>query len=163
MAAARRGSQEAITRLFELHWDGAWRVAQAVTGSAAAADDVAQEAFLRAIGALRRFDGRRPFAAWLHRIVVNRAIDWLRHERRLRPIDEARDVVASNGSPVDPNVMRALARIRPDRRAVIVLHYWLGYPLAEVADLLGVAEGTAHSRLSRGLCELRTALGVDGV
>jgi len=163
VAAARGGSQDAIGRLFALHWDRAWRVAHAVTGSAAAADDVAQDAFLRAIGALKRFDGRRPFAVWLDRIVVNGAIDALRRDRRLRPLEDARHVAARNGTPADPGVMRALAALRPERRAVVVLHYWLGYPLSEVAELLGVAEGTAHSRMARALGDLRTALGVtDG-
>lgn len=69
--AAREGSHDAIDRLFELNWDRAWRVAHAVTGRAGMADDVAQDAFIRAVKGLRAFDGRRPFSVWLDRIVVN--------------------------------------------------------------------------------------------
>src|SRR2546426_9388330 len=65
------------------HWRAAWRAAYVVTGRRELADDVAQDAFERAFGALSRFDERRPFGPWLHRIVVNRCVDLLRTERRL--------------------------------------------------------------------------------
>src|SRR5919202_3072903 len=80
---ARRGSRDAAGELFSRHWLGAWRAAYAVTGRRELADDVAQDAFERAFAALARFDARRPFAPWLHRIAVNRALDLLRRERRL--------------------------------------------------------------------------------
>src|ERR671928_107876 len=82
---ARKGSRDAAGELFSRHWRDAWRAAYAVTGRRAMADDVAQDAFERAFAALSRFDARRPFAPWLHRIVVNRALDLLRSERRLVP------------------------------------------------------------------------------
>jgi DNA-directed RNA polymerase specialized sigma24 family protein len=80
---ARGGSREAAGELFTRHWPAAWRAAYAVTGRRALADDVAQDAFERAFAALSRFDERRPFGPWLHRIVVNRCLDLLRTERRL--------------------------------------------------------------------------------
>src|ERR671924_1857856 len=72
---AQRGSAEALEDLFRRHWAGAYRAAWVVMRDAAAAEDIAQEAFISAVRALDRFDRRRPFAPWLHRIVVNRAID----------------------------------------------------------------------------------------
>ena len=93
MAQARAGSRDAGAELFRRHWLPAWRAAFAVVGSAPAAEDVAQDAFQRAFGALDRFDVGRPFAPWLQRIVVNRAIDVARSERRVvateRPVDGA--------------------------------------------------------------------------
>src|ERR671928_1252467 len=80
---ARDGSRDAAAELFARHWRAAWRAAFAVTGRREMADDVAQDAFERAFAALSRFDDRRPFAPWLHRIVVNRCLDLLRSERRL--------------------------------------------------------------------------------
>ena len=77
------GSVADLERLFREHWPRAYRAALLVTRDAAAAEDIAQEAFLAAVRNLDRFDRRRPFAPWLHRIVVNRAIDWTR-ARRLR-------------------------------------------------------------------------------
>ena len=81
--AAQRGSADAFAELFRRHWPRAHRAAWLVVHDAAAAEDVAQEAFLSVLRSLDRFDRRRPFAPWLHRIVVNRAIDWARaHELR---------------------------------------------------------------------------------
>src|SRR6478672_722098 len=80
---ARNGSREAAGELFGRYWPGAWRAALVLTGRREMADDVAQDAFERAFAALSRFDERRPFGPWLHRIVVNRCLDLLRTERRL--------------------------------------------------------------------------------
>src|SRR5881392_2874244 len=80
---ARTGSRDAAAEIFSRHWRPAWRAAYAITGRRELADDVAQDAFERAFAALSRFDERRPFAPWLHRIVVNRCLDLLRSERRL--------------------------------------------------------------------------------
>ena len=77
---ARRGSRDAAAELFTRHWGPAWRAAYMVTGRRELADDVAQDAFERAFAALSRFDERRPFGPWLHRIVVNRCLDLLRTE-----------------------------------------------------------------------------------
>src|SRR3954454_25125349 len=77
---AQRGSGDALGALYARHWERAHRAAYLVVHDAAAAEDIAQEAFLSAIDNLDRFDRRRPFAPWLHRIVVNRAIDWGRRE-----------------------------------------------------------------------------------
>ena len=83
MRKARRGDREAAAALFRRYWSDAWRAAYAITGRRSLADDVAADGFERAFGALGRFDDRRPFGPWLHRIVANRALDLLRAERRL--------------------------------------------------------------------------------
>src|SRR5436305_11751343 len=83
VALARRGSRDAAGELITRHWRAAWRAAYVVTGRRELADDVAQDAFERAFAALARFDERRPFGPWLHRIVVNRCLDLLRTERRM--------------------------------------------------------------------------------
>ena len=76
--AAQGGSSEAVEELFRRHWPAVHRSAWLVVHDAAAAEDIAQEAFVSALRALDRFDRRRPLAPWLHRIVVNRAIDFAR-------------------------------------------------------------------------------------
>src|SRR3954470_20251273 len=75
---AQHGSVADLEALFRHHWPRAYRAAYLVVHDSAAAEDIAQEAFLAAVRSLDRFDRRRPFAPWLHRIVVNRAIDWSR-------------------------------------------------------------------------------------
>jgi DNA-directed RNA polymerase specialized sigma24 family protein len=74
----RSGSVPDVEQLFREHWPRAYRAAYLVVHDGAAAEDIAQEAFLAAVRSLERFDTRRPFGPWLHRIVVNRAIDWTR-------------------------------------------------------------------------------------
>src|SRR6266516_4387478 len=80
---AQDGSTSAMEALFRHHWPRAYRAAYLVVHDSAAAEDIAQEAFLAAVRNLDRFDRRRPFGPWLHKIVVNRAIDWAR-SRALR-------------------------------------------------------------------------------
>jgi RNA polymerase sigma-70 factor (ECF subfamily) len=162
VAAARAGSREAAAELFERHWPAAWRAAYAITGRRAMADDVAQDAFERAFAALSRFDRRRPFAPWLHRIVVNRSLDLLRSERRL----VGGDVVEGewhDSESGDRALLEAVASLPLQRRVVVVLRYGLGFAPATIATILGVPEGTVHSRLARALEQLREELEVNGV
>jgi RNA polymerase sigma-70 factor (ECF subfamily) len=154
---AQGGSEAALSELFRLHWRRAHQAAYLVVHDAAAAEDIAQEAFLAAIRNLDRFDRRRPFAPWLHRIVVNRAIDHarartLRAETDLQPSLAAPDAVPD--APDEP-LLAAIARLPPDQRAVVVLRYLLEYTPGEIAAMLNVPRGTVNSRLRRGLDEMQ--------
>jgi RNA polymerase sigma-70 factor, ECF subfamily len=162
--AAQRGSSAAMEELFRRHWPRAHRAAFLVVHDAAAAEDVAQEAFLAAVRALDRFDRRRPFGPWLHRIVVNRAIDYARARevRREVPADAVAEAVGANGSscceaPSD-DVLGALAALTPDQRAVIVMRHLLGFTPGEIASALSLPRGTVNSRLRRGLDALAEPL-----
>jgi RNA polymerase sigma-70 factor (ECF subfamily) len=160
---AQAGSVSDLEALFKAHWPRAYRAAFLVVHDAAAAEDIAQEAFLAAVRALDRFDRRRPFGPWLHRIVVNRAIDWAR-ARSLRaevPEDRLAEAGAENPSarPYSEGVAAGLAGLGPEHRAVIVLRYLLDYTPGEIADLLEVPRGTVNSRLRRGLDNLAEVLG----
>src|SRR5712691_3378479 len=86
---AQDGSVADLEALFHHHWPRAYRAAYLVVNDAAAAEDIAQEAFLAAVRRLDHFDRRRPFGPWLHRIVVNRAIDWARARALRRESGEA--------------------------------------------------------------------------
>jgi RNA polymerase sigma-70 factor, ECF subfamily len=154
---ARDGSVSDLEALFREHWPRAYRAAYLVVHDAAAAEDVAQEAFLAALRALDRFDRGRPFGPWLHRIVVNRAIDWAR-ARALRPEAEQVDAPAPERSEHDDGLLRELGRLSPEHRAVIVLRYLLDYTPGEIAELLELPRGTVNSRLRRGLDALKERL-----
>jgi RNA polymerase sigma-70 factor, ECF subfamily len=153
---AQRGSASDFEALFRAHWPRAYRAAYLVVHDGAAAEDIAQEAFLAAVRALDRFDRRRPFGPWLHRIVVNRAIDWAR-ARELRRESELVDVYAAAERAVEleDETIASLARLSPEHRAVIVLRHLLEYTPGEIADLLGLPRGTVNSRLRRGLDSLK--------
>ena len=151
VAAARAGSNDAVARLFDRHWQGVWRAAYAVTGRCDLADDIAQDAFVRAIQALPTFDEERPIAPWLARIAVNRAIDILRRERRIVALDELGADAADDPEP-DEELLRALLRLGWERRAIVVLHYWIGYQLTDIAEILNVPLGTCRARILRSAC-----------
>jgi RNA polymerase sigma-70 factor (ECF subfamily) len=153
--AAQAGSASAIEALFRAHWSRAHRTAFLIVHDSATAEDIAQEAFLAAIRRLHTFDRRRPFGPWLHRIVVNRAIDWTR-ARQLRAEAELGDSPAPEWSAeLGDETMAALALLTPEHRAVIVLRHLLGSSPGEIAGLLDLPRGTVNSRLRRGLDALK--------
>jgi RNA polymerase sigma-70 factor (ECF subfamily) len=158
--AAQAGSDEAMEALFRVHWGPAHRAAFLIVHDAAAAEDIAQEAFLAAIRALDRFDRRRPFGPWLHRIVVNRAIDWSRARSLRREVAEPIETEAPPERPVgwSEPIATALATLDADQRAAVVLRHLLEYTPGEIADLLEVPRGTVNSRLRRALDRLATEL-----
>src|SRR3954467_9715820 len=96
---AQDGSGAAMAQLYSLHWRGAYRAAYLVVHDVAAAGDIPQDGFLAAVHALDRFDRRRPFAPWLHRIVVNRALDWARREALRRRVGGAESVFEAPPAP----------------------------------------------------------------
>jgi RNA polymerase sigma-70 factor (ECF subfamily) len=156
---AQAGSASDLEALFRAYWPRAYRAAFLIVHDAAAAEDIAQEAFLAAVRALDRFDRRRPFGPWLHRIVVNRAIDHtrarkLRGETELDELHAAPDVAAS----LDGSILAALQALPPEHRAVIVMRHLLEYTPGEIADLLDLPRGTVNSRLRRGLDTLAEEL-----
>src|SRR5438132_12304044 len=157
---AQSGSVPDLEALFRHHWPRAYRAAYLVVHDAAAAEDIAQEAFLSAVRALDRFDRRRPFGPWLHRIVVNRAIDWTRTRALRREVggDLVNEPAAPEPRSDDGTVVALLATLSPEHRAVIVLRYLLEYTPGEISDLLDLPRGTVNSRLRRGLDALKERL-----
>jgi RNA polymerase sigma-70 factor (ECF subfamily) len=159
--AAQRGSEEAVEALFRRHWRRAHRAAFLIVRDADAAEDIAQEAFLAALRAFDRFDRRRPFPPWLHRIVVNRAIDHARARTLRREVGEeaaGESVAADIDTGLDPDLAAALAELDPEQRAAIVLRYLLEYTPGEIARMLELPRGTVNSRLRRGLDRLAESL-----
>jgi RNA polymerase sigma-70 factor, ECF subfamily len=128
------------------------------------ARDAVQDALVRAWRDLPGLRDPARFDAWLHRLLVNACLDTLRRRRR-RPIEveltpisgptvgDIATVVADRALLDD-----ALRRLEPDGRAVIVMHYFLGMPIPDVAVALGIPLGTAKSRLHRSLARMRTAI-----
>ncbi len=160
LQAVRDGSEQAAAALIERHWDRAYRIAYAILGDAHFAEDVTQESLVSMLGNLGRFDPRRDFEPWLHRIVANRAIDWARARSRREEI--TRLVAPPADAPdSDPRLLEALAALSPEHRAVVVLRHVAGYGTNEIAELLGLRRGTVGSRLRRGLDQLRRELEED--
>lgn len=162
--AAQNGSTDALEALFKLHWPAAFRAAYFIVHDAAAAEDIAQEAFLAAVRALDRFDSRRPFSPWINRIVVNRAIDHARSRSLRREVGAELADSAEAPAPaarVSDELMDALALLGPEQRAVVVLRYLLDWTPGEIARALSIPRGTVNSRLRRALDRLAAVLEED--
>lgn len=159
---ALAGSEADLELLFHRHWPRAYRAAFLIVHDHAAAEDIAQEAFVSAIRRLDRFDLRRPFGPWLGAIVANRAIDWVRARgARRESADQGFERASSPDPPVgrySEEVLAALAALSPEHRAVVVMRYVLEYTPGEIARALEVPRGTVNSRLRRGLDALELRL-----
>ena len=156
--------------LVERHATETYRLAAAIVGEADARD-VAQESFVAAWQQLPSLRDAEAFAAWLRRITVNRSRNWLRARgRRGRPTSLETDEAARLPDPhrdfrgaVEARMVLqpAFEALSPDQRAVLALHYSMGYSIAQTADALEIRVGTAKSRLNAGLAALRAAIGPD--
>ena len=161
IAGALAGSEADLEALFHRHWPRAYRTAFLIVHDHAAAEDIAQEAFLAAVRRLDRFDRRRKFGPWLSAIVANRAIDWVRarsarHETGHEPAEPVAPDPRSHG--YSQEVIAALGTLSPEHRAVVVLRYVLEYTPGEIARALELPRGTINSRLRRGLNALEPSL-----
>ena len=164
---ARRGDHDAFTELARGAATRLDRAARLILRDPELARDAVQEALIRAWHDLPGLRDPARFDAWLHRLTVNACLDLARRRRRrvievaLDPIDGP-SVEDPAGSLVDREVVdAAMRRLDENGRAIVVLHYFLGMPLTDVAGTLGVPIGTVKSRLHRALGEMRTGLETD--
>lgn len=172
-ALARGGAQDAYRRLTERHRDGVYRLVRAAIGDADEALDVTQEAFIAAFGALDRYDGARPFRAWLARIALNKARDWGRRRavRRLfsfaMPDDQAFAALdpqagADRQAEDRQELARAAVAIAalPSRlKEVLLLRTIEELSQAETAATLGISQKAVETRLYRARRTLSEQLG----
>lgn len=167
---ARAGDDLAFRHLVEAHEARVAAVALGMLG-AEEAEDVGQEVFIRLHRHLHQFRGEAQLSTWLTRIAINLCLDRLRVRRRLRArflrLDEAgeeREPRQDGEALLDSRerarlVRRAVHDLKADWRAVVVLRWLRGMDTEETARLLGIPYGTALSRLSRAMGELRRRLG----
>ncbi|HMA42694.1 MAG TPA: sigma-70 family RNA polymerase sigma factor [Gemmatimonadales bacterium] len=163
---ARAGDRGAFGDLVERYADQARRVARAVLQDPDDADDAAQDAFLAALVKLDQYDARRPFGPWLMRIVANAATD-RRRRRTVRRSETLEEGLVAGGPRPDAVAEReallgrlreALAQLSPRRRLAVTLFDVEGYSHAEIAEVLGIPEGTVRSEVFHARRRLRTLL-----
>ena len=168
---ARRGDAGAYESLVEEHQTIAFRTAYLITGSAADAEEAAQDGFLKAYGALRRFRRGSPFRPWLLTIVANEARNRRRSARRRTELAlRAAEAPPSGGAAPSPEaallraeerheLLAAVNELRDDERLVIACRYFLELSEEETAAVIGRPEGTVKSRSARALARLRDRMG----
>ena len=152
----------AFARLTDRALAPSYRLAALLLGSEIEAQDAVQDAALRAWDRFADLRDPARFEAWFGRILVNGCRDRLRQRRRVRtlPMDYVPDLPAPDGLPrlVERDALRrSLADLTPDQRTVVVLHYFAGLSLEEVAEHTGARPGTVKSRLHAALAVLHAA------
>jgi RNA polymerase sigma-70 factor (ECF subfamily) len=164
-ADARRAA--AFTDLADQHLDASYRLAHAILGDRAEAEDATHDAL---VTAWRRWSSLRDhakFEAWFHRILVNTCRNRIRQSSRRRTDDLSASLAMPGADPIRGSDDRqqmgdALGRLSPDHRSVLALRYYLDLPIEEIASRLGVPAGTVNSRIHYALKELRIAFGDAG-
>lgn len=166
---ARAGDHAAFRDLVQLYDPGLRSMAFRLLGDAGRMDDVLQEAYVKAYRSLAAFRGESSVRTWMYRITYNACVDDIRKRSRADdlPMDAAVDRPATGPDPGDRAVLRsglaaALATLAPDQRAAVLLVYAEGFDYAAAGKVLGVAEGTVASRVSRARAALRDALRTTG-
>ena len=165
---ARTGDGDAFASLATEAFDRLYRTARLILGDADQAADAVQDALVAAwlhISAVRDPD---RFDAWLHRLVVHACYREARRKRRRGVVEIHLTPIEVTGAP-DPSsalarrdqLERGFQRLRPEQRAVLVVHHYLGLPDAEAAQILDIPIGTFKSRLSRASQALRAAVEAD--
>jgi RNA polymerase sigma-70 factor, ECF subfamily len=160
----RPGSPEDFDRLYRTAYPRVYRTLAAILEDPAEAEDCAQDAFVHAFQAWKRWRPDAPAEAWIHRIAVNRAISF-RRRAKLRSVGEVIKRFGKPGLSADPaelaarpDLLSALRSIPPKLAAAIVLRYYHGYNNREIAAAIGVSERTVGTRLRQAGERLRVLL-----
>ena len=164
---ARRGDRQAFAELVRASGARLDATARLILRDPDLAQDAVQETLIRAWRSLPGLRDPAAFDHWLHSLVAHACLDLVRKRRRrvaeIELTPQQITAVLDNTSQVaDRDLLdRALARLEPEERAVVVLHFYLGHSIPDVAETLGIPVGTAKSRLHRATQALRAALDAD--
>lgn len=161
---ARRGDRDAFASLVHQVSDSLFAVAFRILRDTGLAEDALQNSLVTAWRQLPRLRESSRFEAWIHRILVHACYDESRSSRQFSANVRVLDI-GSSSSPDSSRTLadrdeleRAFRHVPLDQRAVFVLHHYVGLPLVEVAETLGIPAGTARSRLHYATRSLRSAI-----
>lgn len=162
---AKKGDRHAYGELIVKHRQAVVNVVYRLCGDSQLAEDMAQEAFIRAWQKLPDFKPYAPFRYWVYRIATNATLDVLRREKDMLDLDEVRVATKSAGLEESASqaestrqVHQAIRSLPPASRSVLVLREFEGLTYQEIADTLEIPLGTVMSRLSYAREKLRQSL-----
>jgi RNA polymerase sigma factor (sigma-70 family) len=164
---ARGGDHDAFAELARAAVVRLDQAARLILRDPELARDAVQEGLIRAWRDLPKLRDPDRFDAWLHRLTVNSCLDQTRHRRRrlieveLTPIHSPSTSDTTRAHADRDEVDRVLRQLDERGRAIVVLHYYVGMPLTEVAVTLAIPVGTVKSRLHRALTEMRVAIDAE--
>jgi len=166
-----RGDIGAFEELYVKYQRQLYQTAFAITGDRSASEEILQDAFVRAYGAMDKVHCSGSLSPWLHRITVNLTFNWTRGRRWPLSLDAFADRLfsgptacpehAAEDDEVHDIVWEAITSLGFNQRAVVVLFYYQGFALPEIAYILDCPTGTIKSRLHRALKALRHRLAED--
>jgi RNA polymerase sigma-70 factor, ECF subfamily len=161
---ARAGDLEAYERLARAVGDGLFQVAYRILRDLDSAEDAVQRALVAIWRDLPQLRDPDRFEAWAYRVVTRTSLEEARQWRRQGHVRETvamepSEPDASRSVVIRDELAHAFDDLRPEHRAVVVLHYYVGLPLAEIAEILGIPYGTVGSRLHYALRHMRASLG----
>lgn len=159
--AAQKGDAEAFAALMELHHRRLYRIAYAYLHNEGDALEAIQESTFRAFRKLKKLKEPSYFGTWLIRILLNYCADERKRKSRFSP-DTTVHEPSSWDRPADPDLAAAVSNLDRDCKQIIILSYFEGFSLTEVADILEIPTGTVKSRLHRALGQLRDQLETKG-
>lgn len=167
---AKEGDRAAMERLYQAHAGRVYSVVRRLAGDDATADDLSQEAWIRAFDKLHLFRGDSSFGTWIYRLATNTALNHLRSTSRHRELEEEapRESLHGSQASVDEAVINqrvlqeALDRLPPGYRRVLVLHDVEGLTHEEIGEELGVATGTSKSQLHKARARMRELIAPGG-
>jgi RNA polymerase sigma-70 factor (ECF subfamily) len=154
----RAGNQRAMQTMFERHSKKIYAMALRLTGSAADAEDVVQETFIRAFRHLDSFRGDSQFSTWLCRIAINQSRDAYRRRAPTVPEKEVPVEPEQKDALVRAQLQKALGVLPAGYREVLVMHDVIGMGHKEIAEVLETAEGTSKSQLHKARARMRELL-----
>lgn len=161
IAAAREGDRRAMAALYTAHCGRVYSVVRRMVGDDHLAEDVSQDAWVRAFQKLHLFRGDASFGTWMHRLAVNAALNRLRRAGKRPNVESSAEWWTSAPVPADETVLnqkmlgQALDRLSPGYRQVLVLHDVEGLTHEEIAERLGVSVGTSKSQLHKARARMR--------
>ena len=162
---AQAGSDDAFERLYRKHGRRIYALCLRMVSDPDRADELLQDAFVRAWNTIRSFQHKSAFGTWLHRLSVNVVLSDMRAEKRRSSrewlsgaLDQFKREVRGALPETRIDLERAIATLPSGAKEVLVLHDIEGYRYREIAELIGVAEGTVKSQLSRARRLVREAL-----
>lgn len=172
LAAAVQGDRKAFGQVVRLYQRRAYAAAYCLVGNRDDALDLSQDAFVKAFNAMKRFDLSMPFYPWLHRIIRNTSLNYLKKKKRRgesslnHMMDNGFDARDNGRSPLDSatraellaGIKRAMEELTPEQQEILRLRHFMELSYAEIATALDIPQGTVMSRLHGARKKLRAAM-----
>jgi len=167
IADCKRNNQKAQLKVYELYYKAMFNTAYRIVNDFDDAEDVMQEAFIKAFDKINSYQSESTYGAWLKKIVVNEALGFLRKNKKFKNVGLElldKDMIEEPTEEIDfskiqvNNVLKALREIKENYRIIISLYYIEGYDFEEIQEIMQISYANARTMLSRAKAKLKQKL-----